>query len=345
MKVNSKELGKVSITINGRHDSNRAYDRLCVVIDDDDIHSYISRQDVPAGINLNDSDYWQPFGTISKEAIEKLLQLQNEINIANSNASTARLDSQIAKDTANDAKETVDDLSTVVNINYENVNTRFDSVNQQILDIKNDYVSKTSLNDRNYANKDYVDKHGFVEDVAYTNVNGFSFHRNTDIGSEAINIQIPAVSINYNGLATPDLLNTVNNNTEHISEHNKSISDINSSIDSIRNTYISGLRSSIDSLDSKISTIDIDVKANTRKLNNVYEISDVDSIIEGLGNQIDNCPTKTNVELSTSTIPVMLDNETVLGKHYNKLINYIVDIRNILIESGIAKEKDDAVID
>lgn len=336
MKVNSKELGKVSVTINGRHDASKPYDRLCVVTDDN-IHSYISRQYVPAGINLNDSDYWQPFGTISKEAVDKIMEFQNEINIANSNVNTAKLNAQIAKDTADAAKQAVEDLSNTTD-------TRFNDVNQQILNTRNDYVSKVNLDNRNYASKDYVDNHGFIEDVVYTNTNGFSFYRKVNVDSEALNIQIPAVSVNYNGLATPSLLNNVNNNTKHISDHDTNISDINNSIDTIRNTYISGLRNSIDSLDSKISTIDIDVKANTRKLNNVYEISDVDSIVANIGTRIDNCPVKTDIKLSTSNIPVMDDNETILGKDYNKLINYIVDIRNILIESGIAKEKDNTII-
>lgn len=63
MNLVKQYLGKVSITCNGKHDINKAYNRLCLVyIDvDDEIRSYISKKPVPKNIPLSNIDYWQPF--------------------------------------------------------------------------------------------------------------------------------------------------------------------------------------------------------------------------------------------------------------------------------------------
>lgn len=52
-------LGKVSITTNGDWDKNKQYDRLCLVFDNVTLASYVSKQKVPAGIEITNADYWQ----------------------------------------------------------------------------------------------------------------------------------------------------------------------------------------------------------------------------------------------------------------------------------------------
>ena len=52
-------LGKVSITINGDWDKNKQYDRLCLVFDNVTLASYISKQKVPVGIEITNTEYWQ----------------------------------------------------------------------------------------------------------------------------------------------------------------------------------------------------------------------------------------------------------------------------------------------
>lgn len=66
MNTVKQYLGKVSITTNGEHDINKSYDRLCLVYtlidgDEDAVKTYISRKAVPAGINISNKEYWQPF--------------------------------------------------------------------------------------------------------------------------------------------------------------------------------------------------------------------------------------------------------------------------------------------
>lgn len=62
MNLVKEYLGKVSITCNGKHDINKAYDRLCIVYtgESDDIRSYISKKSVPKAVSLSNDDYWQP---------------------------------------------------------------------------------------------------------------------------------------------------------------------------------------------------------------------------------------------------------------------------------------------
>lgn len=52
-------LGKVSITTNGDWDKNKQYDRLCLVFDNVTLASYVSKQKVPVGIEITNTDYWQ----------------------------------------------------------------------------------------------------------------------------------------------------------------------------------------------------------------------------------------------------------------------------------------------
>lgn len=63
MKLVKQYLGKVSITCNGKHDINKAYNRLCLVYIDlnDTIKCYLSKKPVPKNVSLSNKDYWQPF--------------------------------------------------------------------------------------------------------------------------------------------------------------------------------------------------------------------------------------------------------------------------------------------
>ena len=57
-----KNLGKVCITPEGVWNKNAQYDRLCLVSltgDDGKVYSYVSRKEVPAGIEIGNTDYWQ----------------------------------------------------------------------------------------------------------------------------------------------------------------------------------------------------------------------------------------------------------------------------------------------
>lgn len=58
MKTQTKELGKVSITCNGRWSNNKRYERLCIVYTNAG-SSYISKKDVPEYIDIENEEYWQ----------------------------------------------------------------------------------------------------------------------------------------------------------------------------------------------------------------------------------------------------------------------------------------------
>ncbi len=63
MKTQKEELGKVSLTANGQWEPHISYERLCLV-HDGFFASYLSRTDVPAGIPLTDTKYWQPIANL-----------------------------------------------------------------------------------------------------------------------------------------------------------------------------------------------------------------------------------------------------------------------------------------
>lgn len=63
MQPNYKILGKVCLTANGKWDKTKQYDKISIVFNDADNTSYISRQDVPAGIEITNEDYWQVIGS------------------------------------------------------------------------------------------------------------------------------------------------------------------------------------------------------------------------------------------------------------------------------------------
>lgn len=63
MQPNYKILGKVCLTANGRWDKTKQYDKISIVFNNADNTSYISRQDVPAGIEITNEDYWQVIGS------------------------------------------------------------------------------------------------------------------------------------------------------------------------------------------------------------------------------------------------------------------------------------------
>lgn len=62
MQPNYKILGKVCLTANGKWDKTKQYDKISIVFNDADNTSYISRQDVPIGIEITNEDYWQVIG-------------------------------------------------------------------------------------------------------------------------------------------------------------------------------------------------------------------------------------------------------------------------------------------
>ena len=72
LEVSTKDMAttvtvKVSPSLEGEHDPTKSYDRLSVVYDGTTNVSYISRVDVPAGINLANANYWQPYTSVQAQ--------------------------------------------------------------------------------------------------------------------------------------------------------------------------------------------------------------------------------------------------------------------------------------
>ena len=60
MKQYKKILGKVMMTAEGTYNKDKKYEPISLVTDEETNKSYISRKDVPAGIQINNREYWQP---------------------------------------------------------------------------------------------------------------------------------------------------------------------------------------------------------------------------------------------------------------------------------------------
>lgn len=80
-----KNLGKVTLTCNDGWDITRAYDRLSVVSHNG--MSFISKQDVSAGVDILDTDYWQQFGAmrdiINNPDEEDITEINNKLMFKN----------------------------------------------------------------------------------------------------------------------------------------------------------------------------------------------------------------------------------------------------------------------
>lgn len=64
MKQSYINLGKVSVTANGSWNRDVSYERLSIVTDEFTNHTYISKKNVPTGIDISNTKYWQKIGPI-----------------------------------------------------------------------------------------------------------------------------------------------------------------------------------------------------------------------------------------------------------------------------------------
>lgn len=85
MKKYIKILGKVRPTVDGDWSKDKSYDILTIVYDKDSKKSYISRKNVPIGINILNKDYWMNISTtrVDNDSIV-LLSNSNDIGQINS---------------------------------------------------------------------------------------------------------------------------------------------------------------------------------------------------------------------------------------------------------------------
>lgn len=62
MEIQSNKMGRVRPVPEGEHNAEREYRMLSIVYSNQTNKSYISKQDVPVGINIDNKNYWQVFG-------------------------------------------------------------------------------------------------------------------------------------------------------------------------------------------------------------------------------------------------------------------------------------------
>lgn len=77
----TKLLGKVTLTCDGKHDSSKQYDRLCLVYDND-YKSFISIKEVPINISITNKSYWQPVSTISADGEDIIVDYDFNLKFA-----------------------------------------------------------------------------------------------------------------------------------------------------------------------------------------------------------------------------------------------------------------------
>lgn len=77
MKAYVKDLGRVSLVPKGEHNSSNEYERLDLVYDRNTKIAYVAKKDVPTGIDISDTTYWQTI-SIAVDYIEKLIAITDE---------------------------------------------------------------------------------------------------------------------------------------------------------------------------------------------------------------------------------------------------------------------------
>ena len=60
MQQYRKNLGKVSLTAEGPWDGSKRYEILSIVYDEHTQHGFISKKEVPSGVDLYNAEYWMP---------------------------------------------------------------------------------------------------------------------------------------------------------------------------------------------------------------------------------------------------------------------------------------------
>lgn len=63
MEIYNKDLGKVCVTPEGNHIESKSYEKLSIVYDPIRRKSYLSKIDVPKGIHIDNTKYWQCIGS------------------------------------------------------------------------------------------------------------------------------------------------------------------------------------------------------------------------------------------------------------------------------------------
>lgn len=80
MVTNERNIGKVSISCDGVWDIRKNYDKLCLVTNGS--YNYISRKQVPNGIDITNEEYWQKlYSVISTNGFYRIPGNIEEINI------------------------------------------------------------------------------------------------------------------------------------------------------------------------------------------------------------------------------------------------------------------------
>lgn len=80
MDIKNKNLGKVCITCEGDWDINKVYDKLCLVYDNLSEKTYISKINVPKGIGITNTFYWQKFSIGVNNGKQNVYHFNIDIN-------------------------------------------------------------------------------------------------------------------------------------------------------------------------------------------------------------------------------------------------------------------------
>lgn len=155
MKLKTENLGKVAITISKDYwDISKDYDKLTIVpykdSNDAKVNStfatYISRQPVPAGTMLTNTNYWIPFSSVKEELAIDYKQYKDIINEIVNQANTNSIE---AKDTSAGIVLAMNDFTIATNTNINNfkdtVNTNYSNFIDAINNTINSFINNTNI--------------------------------------------------------------------------------------------------------------------------------------------------------------------------------------------------------
>lgn len=189
MKEQYKDLGKVSLTVDGYWSVDKEYEIITIVNDEND-NSYISKKDVPKGTELTNTEYWQPIGIKTNNDSIKVYKLNilNELTI-------------------NSEKIIIDEALTPI----EGNNIVFPTINDILLDDENNESSTILFTSKT----DAADEGGyFIYYIYKNNINNKLIIKIINIGGEDYDNNIKVLSVNsYDVTSINNFINVAKNIT------------------------------------------------------------------------------------------------------------------------------------
>lgn len=209
MEKVTRTLGKVAITVAEYHSPLQAYNLLCLVPNGDNSKIYISRRNVPAGIQLDNTNYWVKLLDLDKtfSSISSLLNdIKAQLDELDLDTITDLIDSKLAEfgeefnSKVNEVKSDVTDLQNIIG-SSEGSDSTIDTL-QKVYNFLNGMEETDNLSDILQATNQSIDANNKIEVTSPVGDNKLVLHVGNDEEKEDSYTDIPAATSTAAGVMT-----------------------------------------------------------------------------------------------------------------------------------------------